>query len=226
VRAPAQSAQPVTYPPPPWRLSGTVVLGLARVPRRAAQRQLPAGVRPLPVGPGGTLAGLLLASYDARSTLSYNELIAFTAVARRRGRVGMWVSHVYVDDGASLSGGRAIWRMPKQMAEFRLEDEAGTAAAEIRQGGQLLARVHVRPPRIRWPQPVIAPVLSGTAQERLFTLGRGLGTIGPVRVEIDVPPESPLAGLALADRAIGVAGTVRRFVMPPPDPGRSPNATR
>ncbi len=137
----------------------------------------------------------------------------------------MWISHVYVDDGASLSGGRAIWRMPKQMAEFRLEDEAGTAAAEIRQGGQLLARVHVRPPRIRWPQPLIAPVLSGTGQERLFTLGRGLGTVGPVRVEIDVPPESPLAGLALADRTIGVAGTVRRFVMPPPNAGRSLNKT-
>jgi hypothetical protein len=156
------------------------------------------------VGPGRTLAGLLLASYDAHSTLSYNELIAFRALVRRRVGVGTWVSHIYVDDAASLSGGRAIWRMPKQMAAFRFTGQPGTAPAEVRHGATLLVRIDGFAPRIRWPQPLIAPVLSGTGEEPLFTLGRGLGAMGPVRVQIDVPPESPLVDLAPPQRALAL----------------------
>jgi len=216
VRPPPQHAQSTAYPPPPWRLSGTVVLTLWPVPLRVAQPQLPAAVPALSVGPGRTLAGLLLASYDARSTLSYHELIAFSALVRQGVRVAMWVSHVYVDDAASLSGGRAIWRMPKQMAAFRSMGQPGTAPAEVRQGEALLVRLQASSPPIRWPQALIAPVLSGTGQEPLFTLGRGLGTMGPVRVQIDVPPDSPLVEVSPPRRALGLAGTVRSFVMPPP----------
>lgn len=206
------------YPPPPWRLSGTVLLALWPVPLTAAQSRLPSGLRALPVRPGRALAGLLLASYDARSTLSYNELIAFRALVRQRARVGMWVSHVYVDDAASLSGGRAIWGMPKQMAAFRFTDRPGAGPAEVRQGTTLLARIRGLATPLRCPQPLIAPVLSGTDEEPLFTLGRGLGKMAPARVQIEVPPESPLVDLSPPRRALGLAGTVRSFTMPPPAP--------
>ena len=53
----------------------------------------------------------MLANYTS-GTLVYRELIVFSHATAR----GMVVSHIYVDDEQSLSGGREIWGLPKELA--------------------------------------------------------------------------------------------------------------
>ena len=52
------------YPPPPWRLRGPGAVIPAPAPLAAARRSLPAGLEVMPVWPGWTLRGLLLARYS------------------------------------------------------------------------------------------------------------------------------------------------------------------
>ncbi|MEU7226562.1 acetoacetate decarboxylase family protein [Streptomyces chrestomyceticus] len=53
-------------------------------------------------------------------TLRYDELIVGTP-ARHGRRAGLYVHWIWVDDERSLRGGRRIWGVPKQLAEFRWE---------------------------------------------------------------------------------------------------------
>ena len=84
----------MAHPPPPWRLYGELII-------------VPALVKPRALG------GVLLANYTS-GTLVYRELIVFSHATAR----GMVVSHIYVDDEQSLSGGHGIWGLPKELATF------------------------------------------------------------------------------------------------------------
>ena len=109
----------------------------------------------------------MLADYRA-GTLRYHELIVFSRATAR----GMVVSHIYVDSEESLRGGRAVWGLPKELAEFELAP--GTFAA--RQGGQVLLSARIRRRPGRMPLLIPAPVVS----EAGATLGRA-GSAPPPR---------------------------------------------
>ncbi|WP_372412476.1 acetoacetate decarboxylase family protein [Streptomyces luteireticuli] len=94
-------------------------------------RPLPAPLRTL-FSPR-TLAAVLM-RYQ-QGTLRYNEF-ALASLMRRGHHIGMWVHYIWVDSRASLWGGRQIWGLPKQMAEFtwadhhvHITDAAGQLAA-------------------------------------------------------------------------------------------------
>lgn len=112
-----------TPPSPPWTLRGDGLLVLRWLPLREAQRHLPPGVRLIPLLPGRTLSAVLCAHYADGSTLQYNELIFAPGLARARGRLGWWISRIWVDDPLALDGGRQIWGLPKQLARFEWEPE-------------------------------------------------------------------------------------------------------
>ena len=84
---------------------------------RAARAFVPDGLE-LVSAAGRTAGGVLLARYGDGATLGYDELIVFAGAVRAGGRRGMWVSHIYVDLPASVAGGRRIWGLPKELAEF------------------------------------------------------------------------------------------------------------
>jgi hypothetical protein len=79
---------------------------------------MPVGARSVSFWPGKTVGGIYVARYGAGSTLEYSELIVFSALARMAGRVGGWISHIYVDSEASVAGGQKIWGLPKERARF------------------------------------------------------------------------------------------------------------
>ncbi|HLV80432.1 MAG TPA: acetoacetate decarboxylase family protein, partial [Chthonomonadaceae bacterium] len=110
------------YPAPPWHLQGAAFPMLQVVDSRRARLFVPYGLKIVSLWPGKTLGGLILASYGPGSDLEYNELIAFPALVRRGLKWGVWISHIYVDDDNSLLGGREIWGLPKQWAEFTREE--------------------------------------------------------------------------------------------------------
>jgi acetoacetate decarboxylase len=174
----------VAHPPPPWHLFGELIIVPALVKRRA-------------------LGGVMLANYTS-GTLVYRELIVFSQATAR----GMVVSHIYVDDASSLSGGRAIWGLPKELATF----EYTRTHVVARQDGATLLRARIRRRPGRLPLLIPAPVSSDAG----MTLGRARIKAAPALVELQVPPTSPFASLGLSGTRPALAGDDLALTMPAP----------
>ena len=111
-----------TYPPAPWRIAGPAAIVPVLIALRTARAHVPGDVEVVPVAPGRTAGGLLVARYGTGSTLHYGELLVFPALTRVQGSVGMWISHAYVDIEQSLHGGRRMLGVPKDIATFSWRD--------------------------------------------------------------------------------------------------------
>jgi acetoacetate decarboxylase len=57
------------------------------------------------------------ASYEPDSPLTYSELL----VARSLGGTRLQVTDIWVDSPASRAGGRELWALPKELADFDLD---------------------------------------------------------------------------------------------------------
>jgi acetoacetate decarboxylase len=199
----------VAHPAAPWRLAGPCVVVPLLVPVARARRFVPGDVQIVPAAPGRTLGTLIGVTYETGSTLAYSELLVVCATVRSGNRVGGWISHIWVDDEQSVSGGRSIWKLPKDLAEFTLDRRAdGTQRFAARADGATLVRLAAAPPRFRASLPAAAPVpmISGAERARFFTLGRSGLSAGLARVRVDVPPDSPLADLGFTAAPVGVSG--------------------
>ena len=103
------------YPEPPWKMHGRGVFVAMRVP--VGELDLPKGMSPVAIG-GQAMGLLAFIEYRAPSPLTYRELIFMPCVVRAeaegKGPIrGYWVARMYVDDEASLRGGRELWALPK-----------------------------------------------------------------------------------------------------------------
>ncbi|MER7830938.1 acetoacetate decarboxylase family protein [Streptomyces sp. NPDC095602] len=105
------------YPPPPWHLRGTLHAALWPVRAdRLPPWPLPPGVRPLRLGRRRAVVTFWV-DYRPGGTLAYRELLVALAV-RGGGSVGACAVEAWVDDPASVAGGRALWGIPKHPAAF------------------------------------------------------------------------------------------------------------
>ncbi|MGG6267356.1 acetoacetate decarboxylase family protein [Leptolyngbya sp. AN03gr2] len=125
----------MNHPPAPWTLKGYGYLSLHLIDFSDAAKAIPKDLEIVQVLPGKTIGGLFLGKYEAGSTLTYGELIAVPGLVRYGGRIGGWVSHIYVDDESSIAGGREIWGLPKENAQFLWQSEGG---AIVKQGDRTL----------------------------------------------------------------------------------------
>ena len=98
---------------------------------------------------------------------------------------GMVVSHIYVDSPESMRGGRAIWGLPKELAEFEYDGRTFTA----RQNGDTLLRARIRRRPGFLPLLIPTPITSHAGD----TIGRARIKAAPALVTLDVPPSSPFA---------------------------------
>jgi hypothetical protein len=99
----------VPFPSPPWSLSARAWLSVFAL--RATGR---------PDRPPG-LYGVALVDYGEPGVLTYHELL----VARllREGRTPrVRVTDIWVDSAVSREGGRALWAIPKQLADLPMTD--------------------------------------------------------------------------------------------------------
>ncbi len=105
------------FPPAPWDLCGQGWLTVWTAPRSAISLHSP-GVVPLSVF-GRVLVVSAFVDYRPPGVLSYHEVMA--AVVVRRGiRLGLSITDIWVDDTQSRSGARAMWGIPKELADFTL----------------------------------------------------------------------------------------------------------
>jgi len=94
------------FPSPPWSLTAQMWLSVFAV-RDSGRPDRPAGVY-----------GAAFVDYQEDGVLAYHELLVARLhdAARRRVRI----TDIWVDSVVSRDGGRALWAIPKQLADLPL----------------------------------------------------------------------------------------------------------
>ena len=184
----------MAYPQAPWLLQGYAYQTLQLLDVNRVRPLIPPELNIISVLPGKTIGGVYLANYGTGSVLEYNELIAIAALVTHGGKFGAWVSHIYVDNADSVAGGREIWGLPKQIAEFTWEPERVTA----RQGDRLLCCLNYNRSGFGWRQQLSASSFSTLRNSLLAFPARLEAQIGLTSSKLEVPLESPLTALNLS----------------------------
>jgi hypothetical protein len=160
--------------------------------------------------PGKTLGAVYVANYGAGSALEYNELIVSPALTRRGSTIRHWISHIYVDNTDSMAGGREIWGLPKEMAQFEWSQDR--REIDIRQDSRRLCTVRSGSPRWLFPIPVLLFTFSILGTNLLAFRVTITGQLGLAGGQVDVSAESPFAVLNLAATGLTLSMQNIKFV--------------
>jgi acetoacetate decarboxylase len=181
------------YPPAPWTIKGYAIQTLHLVDIDQVSSLIPPELNLFSVWPGKTIAIVYLSYYSSESVMEYSELIVALAVTADNGKLGGWVSHIYVDNENSVAGGREIWGLPKELAEFTWQEKSVT----VRQGNQHLCTLNFSQTSFAWRQKLATPVFSKLDNDFLTFTANFEGLVGFVGSSLVVPSESPFAGVGL-----------------------------
>jgi hypothetical protein len=194
----------VTYPPAPWRLKGQMWMAIYDTGTPVA---LPDGFKPL-LNPNWL--AIVLVRY-LEGTLRYDELVVGT-VAYRGLRVGIHVHSLWVNDEASLWGGRRIWGVPKELATFTWDSNT---VHVLDKGGPIVTlTVNGKAPRAPWVW-MLAPGFGFLDGRCLHILIRTQVRLGRAGIRVDgSSPRFPyrIAGTPL----FGLTGDPIRITVPEP----------
>ncbi len=188
------------YPPAPWTLKGYAIQTLHLVNIDQVLSLIPPELNLFPVWPGKTIASAYLSYYSSESVMEYSELIVALAVTADNGKLGGWISHIYVDNENSVAGGREIWGLPKELAQFTWQEKSVT----VSQGNQHLCTLNFSQPNFAWRQKLAAPIFSKVDDDLLTFTGNFEGLIGFVGASVDIPSDSPFAGVGLGHPFLAV----------------------
>lgn len=206
----------MSHPLAPWTLHGHAVQTLHPVDIDRSRPLIPPELEIVSVFPGKTLGGVYLASYGTGSVLQYNELIVFSALVSHAGKVAPWVSHIYVDHPDSIEGGREIWGLPKQMAEFTWQYAASQSLAIVRQEGQTLCTLTYTQPFSLWRQTFSGAGFSTLESNLLLFNAEATLQPGLTSANLVIPERSPFAGLELGNPWLALRADDLRLVVYPP----------
>ncbi|MBW4643893.1 MAG: acetoacetate decarboxylase family protein [Goleter apudmare HA4340-LM2] len=177
------------FPQTPWTLQGHAILTLHLVDIDRVRPLIPAKLDVISVWPGKTLASVYLSDYQSGSVLEYSELIVAPAVVSYQGKIGGWISHIYVDDADSVAGGREIWGLPKELAEFTWNESSVT----VSQGNRLLCRLNYNQQSWAWRQRLGAASFSAIGADLLLFPAEFESRLGLIGSQLEVPAASPFA---------------------------------
>ncbi|MBA3462742.1 MAG: acetoacetate decarboxylase family protein [Deltaproteobacteria bacterium] len=107
--------------------------------------KLPPGFRALTIA-GRAVGFLALIEYVPPSPIVYAELAWMPCMVSARGARGYYIAKMYVDSRDSLEGGRELWAIPKQLAEFSIGE--GAATVDTEDGAHLELALHRRGPAL------------------------------------------------------------------------------
>jgi hypothetical protein len=196
----------VSHPDEPWELRGQLHASALLVPLADVPVDLPPGTRPVRLGRFGVV-GVAWVSYEPGGVLSYSELMA-TLLVRQGLRLRPTIVRIWVDSVVSRDGGRALWGIPKELADF---DGTGPRWSARDEKGPI-AEATVRPGRRlpgRWPVGFsVVQTRQGAAKVSRVRARAGLAT---ARVSLAPDPHGPLA--FLAGRSPLVSFSLRDFRM-------------
>ena len=189
-------------PHAPWLLGGESLLALASVKQPLGD--VPEGLRRVP-GP----CSITAARYDDSPVGPYREL-AVGQPAHLGARLGLCITTMVVTSVDSRLGGRLNWGFPKEMGTLVWLDEGEDRVLRWEERDIVLRASPVGP-----PLPVLLPLraLQRRADGLVSIRGHARGRGRVAHVDVEVPPDDPLAGLAGRHRGLLIAGM--RLVMNP-----------
>ncbi len=182
------------YPQAPWTLQGYAIQTLHLIDVDRVRSLIPSELEIISVLPGKTLGGVYLSYYGQGSVLEYSELIVISGVVAHSGKLGGWISHIYVDNPDSVAGGREIWGLPKEMAEFTWETGERVT---VRQGNRTLCSLNYKQQSFAWRQWLGASSFSTKDLDLLLFPAEVESRLGFVGSNLEVPAESPFSGIGL-----------------------------
>ena len=192
----------MSYPSAPWTLQGYAIQTLQLIDIQQVRPFIPPEFEIISVLPGKTIGGVYLSNYSSGSTLEYSELIIAPGIINYSGKVGGWISHIYVDNSESVAGGREIWSLPKELADFTWEKASQNSAKSenmviVSQGTKTLCQLRYNIPNFSFPVPFSGDVFSTKLNSILLFKGEFSANIGLCGSQLEIPIESPFASLGL-----------------------------
>jgi hypothetical protein len=184
----------MAYPQAPWTLQGYALQTLHLIDIDQVRPLVPSELEIVSVWPGKTVGGIYIASYGSGSVLEYNELIVVGALTRHSGKLGGWVSHIYVDNPDSVAGGREIWGLPKEIAQFTWED-GKPYGVQVRQEETLLCTLNCQWQIPGWRQPLNALSFSALHSDLLLFEANSELNFSLVGAKLQIPSESPFSSI-------------------------------
>lgn len=112
----AETTPTPDYPPAPWHMHGSLWLSLFWV----------RGASPRPDG----IYGAAMVRYLEPSPLTYWELLVARTVKTDSG-TRVTITDIWVDSPASMAGGRALWAIPKGLADFASDNRSSGPLGKV-----------------------------------------------------------------------------------------------
>ena len=190
----------MTYPHPPWTLKGDAFVTLQLLDMARVRPLIPAELNIVSVLPGKTIGGVYLSKYSSGSVLEYSELIIIAGFLSYKGKFGGWVSHIYVDNPDSVAGGREVWGLPKELAQFSWEASSVT----VSQSGNLLCKFNYQRQSFGLPLKLSASAFSCKESNLLIFPAFVEANFGLVSSNLEIPPTSPFAELNIGQPILTV----------------------
>jgi acetoacetate decarboxylase len=185
------------YPAAPWNLKGYAIQTLNLIDITRSRQVIPPELEIVSVLPGKTLGGIYLSVYESGSQLQYNELIVAAGLTRYQNQFGSWISHIYVDNEVSVAGGREIWQLPKEMADFSWQEGDVT----VKQKGNSLCNLKFRQNWYHfsswWKQKFTANAFSSLSNDLLVFNNSFSSQLSLLSGQLTIPHYSPFASLNL-----------------------------
>ncbi|MEG3846291.1 acetoacetate decarboxylase family protein [Microcoleus sp. herbarium19] len=211
------------YPPAPWKLQGYAIATLQLIDVARVRPLVPSELEIVSLFPGKTLGGIYISSYGLGSVMEYNELIVVSAIANYAGKWGAWISHIYVDNPNSVAGGREIWGLPKELAQFSWEGSDSVKAAPlgyrvtVSQGNRQLCSLNYSKQSLALPLSLSGNVFSANCDRLLYFKGEYQSHTGLIRGALQIPEESSFANLNIGQPLLTVACENLHFIANPPE---------
>ncbi len=132
--------------------------------------------------------------------MEYSELIIIAGFLSYKGKFGGWVSHIYVDNPDSVAGGREIWGLPKELAQFTWTDRSVT----VSQADKLLCKLDYSRQSFGLPLKLSASAFSCKDNNLLIFPASVESRFGLVSSKLEIPPTSPFASLNISQPILTV----------------------
>lgn len=202
----------MSYPQTPWILQGYAFQTLQLLDTERVRRFIPAELDMISVFPGKTLGGVYLSRYGYGSVLEYSELIIISGIHSYKGKFGGWVSHIYVDNPNSVAGGREIWGLPKELAEFTWTDNSVTVC----QDNRLLCSLNYSRQGFGLQQKLGASAFSTQGTDLLLFPAEVEARFGLVSGKLEIPNHSPFSALEIGQPWLTVHAEQMRLLVDAP----------
>ncbi|MEH1869231.1 MAG: acetoacetate decarboxylase family protein [Nostoc sp.] len=189
------------YPQAPWTLQGYAIQTLHLVNIDLVRPLIPLELKIISVWPGKTIASVYLSNYGSGSVLEYSELIIAPALVNYQSKIGGWISHIYVDNADSVAGGREIWGLPKELAEFTWKEGEHIT---VNQGKRKLCSLKYNQQTLAWRQGLSASGFSVKGNDLLIFPAKFQSVLGLIGSQLEIPAESPFSGIGLGQPLLTV----------------------